>query len=49
MKELLADTAARAARYLKDIDNRPVAPSAENIARLKALGGPLPENPTDPT
>lgn len=48
MKELLADTAARAARYLKEIDNRPVAPSAENIARLQALGGPLPENPTDP-
>jgi glutamate/tyrosine decarboxylase-like PLP-dependent enzyme len=48
VKELLADTATRAARYLREIDNRPVAPSAENIARLEALGGPLPAGPSDP-
>lgn len=48
MKELLADTAARAARYLKQINERRVAPSSESIARLKRLGGPLPEGPADP-
>ena len=48
MKELLADTAARAARYINQINERRVSPSAENIARLKRLGGPLPDGPTDP-
>jgi glutamate/tyrosine decarboxylase-like PLP-dependent enzyme len=49
VKELLAETAARAARYIAEIDNRPVAPRAENIARLRELGGPLPEGPSDPS
>jgi len=48
MKELLADAAARAARYIAEIDHRPVVPSAQNVARLHALGGPLPEGPSDP-
>ena len=48
MKELLADTAARAARYLNQINERRVAPSSESIARLKRLGGPLPDGPADP-
>ncbi len=48
MKELLADAAARAARYIHNIDTRPVAPSAENVARLEALGGAVPESPCDP-
>lgn len=48
MKELLADTAARAARYINQINERRVPPSAENVARLKRLGGPLPDGPTDP-
>jgi glutamate/tyrosine decarboxylase-like PLP-dependent enzyme len=48
LKELLADTAARATRYINEIDHRPVAPSAENIARLQALVGAVPENPCDP-
>lgn len=48
MKELLADTAARAARYLNQINERRVAPSSESVARLKRLGGPLPEGPADP-
>jgi glutamate/tyrosine decarboxylase-like PLP-dependent enzyme len=47
VKKVLADTAARATRYISGIDHRPVAPSAENIARLQALGGVLPENPCD--
>jgi glutamate/tyrosine decarboxylase-like PLP-dependent enzyme len=44
----MAETAARAARYIAEIDNRPVAPRAETIARLRTLGGPLPEAPSDP-
>lgn len=48
LKELLADTAARAARYINQINERRVPPSAENVARLKRLGGPLPDGPTDP-
>lgn len=48
MKELLAETAVRAARYLAAIDDRSVAPKSEDIARLAALGGTLPENPCDP-
>jgi glutamate/tyrosine decarboxylase-like PLP-dependent enzyme len=48
MKELLAETAIRAARYLADIRGRRVAPSPEDIARLEALGGPLPQSPSDP-
>ena len=46
MKELLADTAA-GCRYVTESDRR-VAPSAEDVARLDALGGPLPEGPSDP-
>jgi glutamate/tyrosine decarboxylase-like PLP-dependent enzyme len=48
VKELLTETAARAARYTAAIGNRKVAPGAEEIARLAALGGPLPEHPCDP-
>ena len=48
MKELLAETAARASRYLSEINDRPVAPSATDIAGLTALAGPLPEHPMDP-
>ncbi|HET9408674.1 MAG TPA: aminotransferase class V-fold PLP-dependent enzyme [Candidatus Sulfotelmatobacter sp.] len=48
MKELLADTAARAAHYLENIGDRPVAPSREVIAHLEELGGALPEAPSDP-
>ena len=49
MKELLAETAVRAARYIATINDRNVAPGSEDIARLEALGGALPENPCDPT
>lgn len=49
MKELLRDTADRAARYLAELDRCPVVPSQEAISRLQTLGGPLPENSSDPT
>lgn len=48
MKELLAETAARSARYAAGIRNRRVAPRPEEIARLEALGGALPQTPSKP-
>lgn len=47
VKELLAETAVRAARYLAEVGNRRVTPGAEDVARLEALAGPLPEGPSD--
>ncbi len=48
MKELLAETAARAAVYLAGIGSQRVAPQAEEIARLETLGGALPQAASDP-
>lgn len=48
MKELLTETATRATRYVTEIGRRRVAPLPEDIARLDALGGQLPEDPSDP-
>jgi glutamate/tyrosine decarboxylase-like PLP-dependent enzyme len=48
LKELLSDVAARAAHYLAGINDRSVAPSPAALARLKELGGPLPDAPADP-
>ncbi len=48
MKKLLAETADRAAHYVTKIGDRRVAPLPEDVARLEALGGPLPQEPCDP-
>ena len=48
MRPLLLDAAARANRYLENLDARSVAPSPAAVERLSELGGPLPEQPTDP-
>jgi len=48
VKDLLTDSAARSVRYLAGIRGRRVAPRPEEIARLEALGGPLPQSPSDP-
>src|SRR5579864_4467426 len=48
VKELLAETAARATRYVTEIHERHVAPRPDDVARLDALGGSLPEDPSDP-
>lgn len=48
MKALLEETAARSARYSAAVRDRRVAPRTPDIARLQALGGPLPLNPSDP-
>lgn len=49
MKELLAETASRASRYLNGINQRSVVPTADAVARLEALGGGLPEGPSKPS
>jgi glutamate/tyrosine decarboxylase-like PLP-dependent enzyme len=49
MKHLLTETADRAARYVDELAKRRVAPLPANVARLEALGGPLPESPSDPS
>jgi glutamate/tyrosine decarboxylase-like PLP-dependent enzyme len=48
VKELLADAAARAARYAAEIGSRRVAPQAESVERLSKLAGPLPQQSCDP-
>jgi glutamate/tyrosine decarboxylase-like PLP-dependent enzyme len=49
MKKLLAETADRATQYLTGIRDRQVAPSPADVARLEALGGPVPQSPSDPS
>ncbi len=49
MRDVLRDAADRAIRYVESLDERPVAPSADAIARLSELETPLPEGPSDPT
>jgi glutamate/tyrosine decarboxylase-like PLP-dependent enzyme len=48
VKELLADAAARSTRYVLGIEHRRVQPRPEETAGLEALGGTLPETPSDP-
>src|ERR1700738_2021274 len=48
MEELLAQAAVRATRYTAGIAKRRVSPRPEEVERLNALGGPLPEHPCDP-
>ncbi len=48
MKDLFLDTAHRSARYAGGINDRRVFPLPEQIAKLDALGGPLPQSPSDP-
>jgi len=48
MKALLEETAARSVRYWAAVGGMPVAPQPQDIARLEGLGGPLPQNPSDP-
>lgn len=46
--KILNDAARRAVTYLDNVDGRPVAPSREAVARLRALEEPFPNEPTDP-
>ena len=45
---LLGEAARRAQNYLDGLDERPVYPAAEALAKLTAFDEPLPEGPGDP-
>ena len=47
-RELLRRTAEIAADYLESLDERPVFPGARMEELAAALGGPLPDGPSDP-
>jgi glutamate/tyrosine decarboxylase-like PLP-dependent enzyme len=49
VEQLLENVALRSARYLAEIQQRPVAASSEAVARLAALREPLPAGPSEPT
>ncbi len=49
MKDLLEDVARRSAEYLAGLHDRRVAPAAEQVSRLQALGGPLPDERSEPS
>src|ERR1017187_9486419 len=48
MRPLLHSVALRAARYLEDIQERRVSPSAEAVRDLARFHEPLPDGPTAP-
>jgi glutamate/tyrosine decarboxylase-like PLP-dependent enzyme len=48
MHDLLLDAASRANRYLEGLDSRPVFPTADALAGMASLAGPLADEPTDP-
>jgi glutamate/tyrosine decarboxylase-like PLP-dependent enzyme len=48
VEDLLRRTASRAARYLRDLDERRVAPSPGAVAALSAFDVPLQQEPRDP-
>ncbi|MBZ5701243.1 MAG: aminotransferase class V-fold PLP-dependent enzyme [Acidobacteriia bacterium] len=49
MERLFSEAAERGSRYLTEAARRRVAPRPEDVAKLEDLGGPLPQNPSDPT
>ena len=48
MRELLQSVALRAARYLEDVQKRPVAPNPDAVRALSRLAEPLPDGPMAP-
>src|SRR5579863_9373580 len=48
-QELLEQAASRGIRYLENLENRSVFPTAESVRRLAHLGGPLGAEPMDAT
>src|SRR5882724_177466 len=48
MRDLLHSVADRATRYLEEIQDRRVGPSAEAVRAIDAFLEPLPESPTSP-
>jgi len=48
LEVVLRDAAERSLRYLRNLEHRPMFPTADDIRRLDLLGGPLPGSGTDP-
>jgi glutamate/tyrosine decarboxylase-like PLP-dependent enzyme len=48
MEKLLSEAAKRGSRYVTEVASRRVAPRPEDVAKLNILGGPLPEDNSDP-
>jgi glutamate/tyrosine decarboxylase-like PLP-dependent enzyme len=48
MRELLRETADYAADFLESLDERPVMPQVDLDELRKRMGGPVPDEPTDP-
>jgi glutamate/tyrosine decarboxylase-like PLP-dependent enzyme len=48
LDHLLGEAARRARHYLNELDERPVYPTSEALAKLTAFDEPLPEGPQDP-
>jgi len=48
MRALLQRTAELASDFLESLDDRPIFPTASAAELREALGGPLPDEPTDP-
>jgi hypothetical protein len=48
IRALLQRTANIASDFLESLDNRPIFPRASAVELREALGGALPDGPTDP-
>jgi len=48
ISQLLTDAAARGARYLDNLPDRPVAPADDAVGALDAFDRPFPDHPTHP-
>jgi glutamate/tyrosine decarboxylase-like PLP-dependent enzyme len=48
MEKLLSEAAERGARYVTEVARRRVAPRPEDVAKLDGLGGPLPQDASNP-
>jgi glutamate/tyrosine decarboxylase-like PLP-dependent enzyme len=48
MEKLLSEAAERGSRYVTEVTRRRVAPRPEDVAKLDGLGGPLPQDGSNP-
>jgi glutamate/tyrosine decarboxylase-like PLP-dependent enzyme len=48
MEKLLSEAAERGSRYVREISGRRVGPHPEDVSRIDLLGGPLPQDTSDP-
>src|SRR5258708_35848441 len=48
MEKLLSEAAERCTRYVTEVGCRRVAPRPEDVAKLDGLGGPFPQDASNP-